>query len=60
MLSELLEEEVDELVGPKGNWNPSRAAVRHGHEDGEGVSGPGLGGLPDSTLPKARTRSSAR
>ena len=35
VLRELLEEEVDELVGPKGKWNPDRAAVRHGREDGE-------------------------
>ncbi len=35
VLSELLEEEVTELVGPKGRWNPGRTAVRHGHEDGE-------------------------
>ena len=35
VLRELLEEEVDELVGPKGRWNPDRTAVRHGHEDGE-------------------------
>jgi putative transposase len=35
VLRELLEEEVDELVGPKGKWNPERTAVRHGHEDGE-------------------------
>jgi hypothetical protein len=35
VLSELLEEEVSELVGPKGKWNRDRAAVRHGHEDGE-------------------------
>jgi Transposase, Mutator family len=35
VLSELLEEEVTELVGPKGYWNPDRTAVRDGHEDGE-------------------------
>ena len=35
VLRELLELEVDELVGPKGRWNPDRTAVRHGHEDGE-------------------------
>ena len=35
VLRELLEEEVDEVVGPKGRWNPERTAVRHGHEDGE-------------------------
>ena len=32
---ELLEQEVDEIVGPKGKHNPGRTAVRHGHEDGE-------------------------
>ena len=35
VLSELLEQEVGELVGPKGKWNRERSAVRHGHEDGE-------------------------
>ena len=35
VLSELMEEEVDEVVGPKGKQIADRAAVRHGHEDGE-------------------------
>ena len=35
VLRELLEQEVDEVVGPKGHWNRERTAVRHGHEDGE-------------------------
>ncbi|MFN2627092.1 MAG: tyrosine-type recombinase/integrase [Gaiellaceae bacterium] len=35
VLAELIEEEVDELVGPKGRHDPERAAVRHGHEAGE-------------------------
>ncbi len=35
VLSELLEEEVDDVVGPKGKHDPDRTAVRHGHEDGE-------------------------
>ena len=35
VLHELLELEVDEVVGPKGRWNRERVAVRHGHEDGE-------------------------
>jgi putative transposase len=35
VLREVLDQEVDELVGPKGKWNPDRTAVRHGHEDGE-------------------------
>ena len=35
VLAELMEEEVDEVVGPKGKHDPERAAVRHGHEAGE-------------------------
>jgi len=35
VLTELLEEEVDEVVGPKGKHNPERSALRHGHESGE-------------------------
>jgi transposase-like protein len=34
VVHELMELEVDEVVGPKGEHNPDRAAVRHGHEDG--------------------------
>jgi putative transposase len=35
VLAELMEEEVDEVVGPKGQHDPDRHAVRHGHEGGE-------------------------
>jgi hypothetical protein len=35
VLTELMEEEVDDVVGPKGKHNSDRTAVRHGHEDGE-------------------------
>jgi putative transposase len=35
VLHELLEAEVDEVVGPKGKHDPGRTAVRHGHEGGE-------------------------
>ncbi len=35
VLAELMEDEVDEVVGPKGKHDPRRAAVRHGHESGE-------------------------
>jgi transposase-like protein len=35
VLTEMLEDEVDEVVGPKGKWNRGRTAVRHGHDDGE-------------------------
>ncbi|MCA1678511.1 MAG: IS256 family transposase [Actinobacteria bacterium] len=34
VVHELLELEVDEVVGPKGKHNRDRAAKRHGHEDG--------------------------
>jgi transposase-like protein len=30
-----MEEEVDDVVGPKSRQDPDRVAVRHGHEDGE-------------------------
>jgi len=35
VLAELMEEEVVEVVGPKGRQDPDRVAVRHGHEAGE-------------------------
>jgi putative transposase len=35
VLTELIEEEGGDVVGPKGKWNAERTAVRHGHEDGE-------------------------
>jgi putative transposase len=34
VVHELMELEVDEVVGPKGKHNRDRVAVRHGHEDG--------------------------
>src|SRR5262249_29739443 len=34
IVDELMEAEVEEVVGPKGKWNPDRTAKRHGHEDG--------------------------
>ncbi len=34
VVHELMELEVDEVVGPKGKHNASRSAKRHGHEDG--------------------------
>jgi putative transposase len=52
VLRELLEEEVDELVGPKGKWNPDRTAVRHGHESGEVTLG---GRRVPVKRPRART-----
>src|SRR5215207_4200419 len=35
VLHELMAEEVDEVVGPRGKHDPERSAVRHGHEAGE-------------------------
>jgi putative transposase len=34
VVHELMELEVDEVVGPKGKHNPERTAKRHGHEQG--------------------------
>ena len=52
VLRNLLEEEVEELVGSKGKWNRDRTAVRHGHEDGEVT----LGGRRVAVRrPRART-----
>ena len=34
VVHELMEAEVDEVVGPKGKWNAERTACRHGHEAG--------------------------
>ena len=34
VVHELMELEVEEVVGPKGKHEPDRTAKRHGHEDG--------------------------
>jgi putative transposase len=34
VVHELMEAEVEEVVGPKGRWNRDRTAKRHGHERG--------------------------
>src|SRR5215211_7414831 len=34
VVHELMELEVEQVVGPKGKHDPDRVAVRHGHEDG--------------------------
>jgi putative transposase len=34
VVHQLMEREVDEVVGPKHKHNPDRTAKRHGHEDG--------------------------
>ena len=35
VLAELMDEEVDGVVGPKGRHDAGRAAVRHGSEAGQ-------------------------
>jgi transposase-like protein len=52
VLHELLEAEVDEVVGPKGKHDPERTAVRHGHEGGEVTLG---GRRVPVRRPRART-----
>jgi putative transposase len=52
VLTELMEEEVEEVVGAKGRHDPDRTAVRHGHEDGEVTLGGRRVGVQ---RPRART-----
>jgi putative transposase len=52
VLHELMEAEVDEVVGPKGRHIPNRTAVRHGHENGEVTLG---GRRAPVRRPRART-----
>ncbi|MGI8559123.1 MAG: IS256 family transposase [Solirubrobacteraceae bacterium] len=52
VLAEMMEAEVDEAVGPKGQHNPDRSAVRHGHEGGEVTLGGRRVGVQ---RPRART-----
>jgi len=52
VLHEIMDAEVDEVVGPKGRHNPDRRAVRHGHEDGSVTLG---GRRVPVTRPRART-----
>ena len=52
VLTELMEEEVDDVVGPKGKWNGERTAVRHGHGDGEVTLG---GRRVEVKRPRVRT-----
>jgi transposase-like protein len=57
VLHELMEAEVDEVVGPKGKHIVGRTAVRHGHEDGEVTLG---GRRVPVERPRARTADGAR
>jgi putative transposase len=57
VLAEMMETEVEEVVGPRGKRNPDRAAVRHGHEDGEITLGGRRVGV---ARPRARTADGER
>src|SRR5687768_17531710 len=57
VLCELLEAEVDEVVGPKGKHDPDRTAVRHGHDAGEVTLG---GRRVPVSRPRARTADGER
>lgn len=52
VLAEMMETELDEVVGAKGRRNPDRTAVRHGHEAGEVTLGGRRVGV---SRPRART-----
>src|SRR5215208_8190313 len=57
VLAELMAEEVDEVVGPKGKHDPDRSAVRHGHEGGEVTLG---GRRVPVSRPRARSADGGR
>ncbi len=57
VLAEMMEAEVDEVVGPKGQPDPDRTAVRHGHEAGEVTLGGRRVGVQ---RPRARTAGGER
>jgi putative transposase len=57
VLHELIEAEVDEVVGPKAKHNPDRTALRHGHDDGEVTLG---GRRVPVSRPRARTAHGGR
>ena len=52
VVHELMEAEVEEVVGPKGKWNPDRTAKRHGHERGSMTLG---GRRVEVSRPRMRT-----
>jgi putative transposase len=52
VVHQLMEREVDEVVGPKGKHDPDRTAKRHGHEDGSMTLG---GRRVPVTRPRMRT-----
>ena len=57
VVHELMEAEVEEVVGPKGKHNPERAAKRHGHERGSMTLG---GRRVEVSRPRIRTADDER
>jgi len=57
VVHELMELEVDEVVGPKGKHDPDRTAKRHGHEDGSMTLG---GRRVEVRRPRMRTADDER
>jgi putative transposase len=57
VVHQLMEAEVDEVVGPKGKWNPDPAAKRHGHERGSMTLG---GRRVEVSRPRMRTADDER
>src|SRR4051794_24868733 len=57
VLHELMEAEVDEVVGPRGKRIADRTAVRHGHDSGEVTLG---GRRVPVSRPRARSADGAR
>jgi putative transposase len=52
VVHQLMEAEVDEVVGPKGKWDRDRTAKRHGHERGSMTLG---GRRVEVSRPRMRT-----
>src|ERR1700693_1085479 len=52
VVHQLMEREVDEVVGPKGKHDRDRTAKRHGHEDGSMTLG---GRRVEVSRPRMRT-----
>ena len=57
VVHELMEAEVEEVVGPRGKWNPDRTAKRHGHERGSMTLG---GRRVEVSRPRIRTADDER
>ena len=57
VVHQLMEAEVEEVVGPRGKWNPERVAKRHGHERGSMTLG---GRRVEVSRPRIRTADDER